>query len=147
MASSEEIDRCTRARFPQPTMAASQMAQLSNEEIEACRAAFANFDKDGSGSISDWELRAMLQCALQLPRMATASTRPPKWNIIFHSFGPPTCRDRSSSSRLTSLLFTRNLVLAAPTPPVRFRGYSYGTGPERRGTFRHDCCRRRRRQR
>lgn len=44
-------------------MAASQMAQLSNEEIEACRAAFANFDKDGSGSIDAFELKAMLSCA------------------------------------------------------------------------------------
>ena len=35
---------------------------LSNEEIENCREAFSKFDKDGSGSISDWELRAMLQC-------------------------------------------------------------------------------------
>ena len=44
-------------------MAASQMAKLSNEEIEACRAAFANFDKDGSGSIDAFELKAMLSCA------------------------------------------------------------------------------------
>ena len=36
--------------------------QLTNEEIEACRDAFSKFDKDGSGAISDWELRAMLQC-------------------------------------------------------------------------------------
>jgi hypothetical protein len=39
---------------------------LSNEEIENCRIAFNKFDKDGSGSISDWELRAMLQC---MPRL------------------------------------------------------------------------------
>ena len=39
------------------------MDTLSNEEIENCRVAFNKFDKDGSGSISDWELRAMLQCA------------------------------------------------------------------------------------
>ena len=39
------------------------MDTLSNDEIEACRVAFNKFDKDGSGSISDWELRAMLQCA------------------------------------------------------------------------------------
>ena len=43
------------------------MAQLTNEVIEACREAFEKFDKDGSGSISDWELKAMLQCAALLP--------------------------------------------------------------------------------
>ena len=43
------------------------MAQLSNEEIEACRAAFANFDKDGSGSIDAFELKAMLSCASLRP--------------------------------------------------------------------------------
>ena len=36
---------------------------LSNEEIEACREAFARFDKDNSGAIDAWELRATLQCA------------------------------------------------------------------------------------
>ena len=35
---------------------------LTNEEIENCRIAFAKFDKDGSGSISDYELKTMLQC-------------------------------------------------------------------------------------
>ena len=35
---------------------------LSNEEIEACREAFARFDKDNSGAIDAWELRATLQC-------------------------------------------------------------------------------------
>ena len=38
------------------------MDALSNEEIENCRIAFNKFDKDMSGSISDWELRAMLNC-------------------------------------------------------------------------------------
>ena len=42
-------------------------ATLSNEEIENCRVAFEKFDKDGSGSISDWELRAMLQSMGQDP--------------------------------------------------------------------------------
>ena len=42
-------------------------ANLSNEEIENCRVAFNKFDKDGSGSISDWELRAMLQSMGQDP--------------------------------------------------------------------------------
>ena len=37
--------------------------QLTNEEIENCRVAFNKFDKDGSGSISDYELKTMLQCA------------------------------------------------------------------------------------
>jgi hypothetical protein len=41
------------------------MDALSNEEIENCRIAFNKFDKDMSGSISDWELRAMLQCTLR----------------------------------------------------------------------------------
>eukprot|EP00966_Prymnesium_polylepis_P234625 5427277-Prymnesium_polylepis.1 len=43
--------------------------ELSNEEIEACRDAFSKFDKDGSGAISDWELRAMLQCESVLDSM------------------------------------------------------------------------------
>lgn len=57
------------------------MQDLSNEEIEACREAFAKFDKDGSGAISDWELRAMLQCAPPLPNLwcigQTCLTPPP----------------------------------------------------------------------
>ncbi len=54
------------------------MAQLSNEEIEACRAAFANFDKDGSGSIDAFELKAMLSCAPRplLPNF-TGTPHPP----------------------------------------------------------------------
>ena len=40
---------------------------LSNEEIEACREAFARFDKDNSGAIDAWELRATLQCAKPQP--------------------------------------------------------------------------------
>jgi len=40
---------------------------LSNEEIEACRKAFANFDKDQSGAIDMWELRATLQSMGQEP--------------------------------------------------------------------------------
>ena len=46
------------------------MPNLSNEEIEACREAFARFDKDSSGAIDMWELRATLQCA-------RAARRPP----------------------------------------------------------------------
>ena len=41
---------------------------LSNEEIEQCRVAFNKFDKDGSGSIADWELKQMLQCTLRARR-------------------------------------------------------------------------------
>ena len=48
-------------------MAASQMAQLSNEEIEACRAAFANFDKDGSGEITPKKLGTVLRSLGQNP--------------------------------------------------------------------------------
>ena len=43
------------------------MAPLSNEEIEQCRVAFNKFDKDGSGSIADWELKQMLQSMGQDP--------------------------------------------------------------------------------
>lgn len=35
---------------------------LTEEERNQCREAFEKFDKDNSGAISDWELRAMLQC-------------------------------------------------------------------------------------
>eukprot|EP00316_Scyphosphaera_apsteinii_P022478 CAMPEP_0119307484 /NCGR_PEP_ID=MMETSP1333-20130426/7968_1 /TAXON_ID=418940 /ORGANISM="Scyphosphaera apsteinii, Strain RCC1455" /LENGTH=153 /DNA_ID=CAMNT_0007311037 /DNA_START=13 /DNA_END=474 /DNA_ORIENTATION=- len=40
---------------------------LSNDEIEACREAFARFDKDHSGAIDMWELRATLQSMGQDP--------------------------------------------------------------------------------
>jgi calmodulin len=43
------------------------MGALSNEEIEACREAFARFDKDSSGAIDMWELRATLQSMGQEP--------------------------------------------------------------------------------
>ena len=46
---------------------ADAMAPLSNEEIEQCRVAFNKFDKDGSGSIADWELKQMLQSMGQDP--------------------------------------------------------------------------------
>ena len=38
------------------------MDTLTNEERENCQIAFDKFDKDGSGTIADWELKAMLQC-------------------------------------------------------------------------------------
>ena len=44
---------------------------LTNTERNQCREAFEKFDKDNSGAISDWELRAMLQCApLPMPPAA-----------------------------------------------------------------------------
>lgn len=42
-------------------------ARLSNEEIEACREAFQKFDRDGSGAIDRFELRAALQAMGQDP--------------------------------------------------------------------------------
>ena len=48
---------------------------LSNEEIENCRIAFNKFDKDGSGSISDYELKTMLQCAKLLLERPTHAPR------------------------------------------------------------------------
>ena len=51
------------------------MPALSNEEIEACREAFARFDKDSSGAIDMWELRATLQCERAA---AAASLAPPR---------------------------------------------------------------------
>jgi Ca2+-binding EF-hand superfamily protein len=49
------------------------MDTLDNDEIENCRIAFNKFDKDGSGTIADWELKAMLQCTR---RSAAAKMRP-----------------------------------------------------------------------
>jgi len=40
---------------------------LTNEEIEACREAFQQFDRDGSGAIDGFELRATLQSMGQDP--------------------------------------------------------------------------------
>ncbi|KAG8458016.1 hypothetical protein KFE25_007223 [Diacronema lutheri] len=40
---------------------------LTNEEIEACREAFQKFDRDGSGAIDSFELRATLQSMGQQP--------------------------------------------------------------------------------
>jgi len=40
---------------------------LTNKERNDCRDAFDKFDKDASGAISDWELRAMLQSMGQDP--------------------------------------------------------------------------------
>jgi hypothetical protein len=54
--------RCTPTR-PEPRLGFCVRMSLSNEEIEACREAFARFDKDNSGAIDAWELRATLQCA------------------------------------------------------------------------------------
>ena len=53
-----EVSERERERARQPRVRMS----LSNEEIEACREAFARFDKDNSGAIDAWELRATLQC-------------------------------------------------------------------------------------
>jgi len=40
---------------------------LTNEERNQCRESFEKFDKDNSGAISDWELKAMLQSMGQDP--------------------------------------------------------------------------------
>lgn len=54
---------------------------LTNKERNDCRDAFDKFDKDASGAISDWELRAMLQCTSDLscprPAMPQPPVRPP----------------------------------------------------------------------
>ena len=54
--------RCTSTQ-PEPRLSFYVRMSLSNEEIEAGREAFARFDKDNSGAIDAWELRATLQCA------------------------------------------------------------------------------------
>jgi len=40
---------------------------LTQEEIDGCREAFLSFDKDRSGTIDVWELRAVLECMGQKP--------------------------------------------------------------------------------
>ena len=37
---------------------------LTQEEIDQCREAFERFDKDGSGTIDVWELKATLNGAI-----------------------------------------------------------------------------------
>lgn len=41
--------------------------KLTNEEIEMCREAFQKFDRDGSGAIDVFELRATLESMGQQP--------------------------------------------------------------------------------
>ena len=48
---------------PRARSSSTLAMSLTNEEIEACREAFARFDRDNSGAIDAWELRATLQCA------------------------------------------------------------------------------------
>ena len=55
--------RDERPGLPRSLAVVTLAMSLSNEEIEACREAFARFDKDNSGAIDAWELRATLQCA------------------------------------------------------------------------------------
>ena len=57
---------------------------LTNAERNQCREAFERFDKDNSGAISDWELRAMLQCT------ATAASK--------CCLAPPTARQATLPS-------------------------------------------------
>ena len=45
---------------------------LTNEERNQCRESFEKFDKDNSGAISDWELKAMLQCKRAFFQYASA---------------------------------------------------------------------------
>lgn len=40
---------------------------LTQEEIDACRHAFLEFDKDRSGTIDVWELRQVLEAMGQAP--------------------------------------------------------------------------------
>ena len=51
----------------------SSCVYLPNEEIEACREAFARFDLDNSGAIDTFELQAALRCARTAPAY-TSST-------------------------------------------------------------------------
>lgn len=37
------------------------MPQLTQEEIDSCRDAFLQYDKDRSGSIDQWELKEVLE--------------------------------------------------------------------------------------
>ena len=82
---------------------------LTAEELESCRIAFQKFDKDGSGSISDFELKAMLQCTRSEPAQLLA-------------LGPP-CK--LAKSRARARRGRRVLLRAFPwqpwvrTPPMR----------------------------
>merc|ERR1712159_891925 len=44
-----------------------QVEMLTQEEIDQCREAFERFDKDGSGTIDVWELKATLNAMGQYP--------------------------------------------------------------------------------
>merc|ERR1711981_646186 len=45
----------------------NQVTMLTQEEIDQCREAFERFDKDGSGTIDVWELKATLNAMGQYP--------------------------------------------------------------------------------
>merc|ERR1711918_169608 len=44
-----------------------EATMLTQEEIDQCREAFERFDKDGSGTIDVWELKATLNAMGQYP--------------------------------------------------------------------------------
>ena len=83
------------------------METLSNQEIEDCRLAFEKFDKDGSGSISDWELRAMLQCAFCSISIKNSPA------TCSHALPP---RSRTFASRAGGPRLWTNLLVARARP-------------------------------
>merc|ERR1711959_852195 len=48
-------------------MGIKEKQMLTQEEIDQCREAFERFDKDGSGTIDVWELKATLNAMGQYP--------------------------------------------------------------------------------
>ena len=73
---------------------------LTAEELESCRIAFQKFDKDGSGSISDFELKAMLQCTRSEPAQLPALGRHAGWPnpARAHGVADVSCFARSHGS-------------------------------------------------
>ena len=53
--------------------------QLTQEEIDSCRDAFLQYDKDRSGSIDQWELKEVLESNFFFFSRKTSRTNSPKY--------------------------------------------------------------------
>ena len=60
-------DRLGNASGPAESIKPHRRRTLTNDEIESCRTAFAEFDKDNSGAIDRYELKATLESMGQNP--------------------------------------------------------------------------------
>lgn len=67
-AHSGSLDKAYSSLLPaESSLHSKTMAQLSQEEIDACREAFIRFDKDRTGRLGAEELRLVLESLGQSP--------------------------------------------------------------------------------